>query len=128
MGEYPFSEPESKALKNFTEEINPDYTVSYHTKGEEIYWQFNQLNEVRDFNIANQISKETKYKLLYEDKPNVGSGYKDWFIENYQKPSLTIEVSPYVGERKVPIENYRKIFEENKNVPLIFANEILKTY
>lgn len=123
-----FSEPETKALKYLTEKYLFDGSISYHSSGEEIYWQFNQLNEVRDFNVANEISKETKYKLLYEDKPNVGSGYKDWFIENYQKPSLTIEVSPYVGERKVPIENYHKIFEENKNVPLIFANEILKTY
>ena len=123
-----FSEPETKALKYLNEKYLFDGSISYHSSGEEIYWQFNQLNEVRDFNVANEISKETKYKLLYEDKPNVGSGYKDWFIENYQKPSLTIEVSPYVGERKVPIENYHKIFEENKNVPLIFANEILKTY
>ena len=39
-GPKPFSEPETQALKLFTEKIQPDYTVSYHTKGEEIYWYF----------------------------------------------------------------------------------------
>ena len=59
-----------------------------------------------------------------EKEPVTGSGYKDWFVENYQKPGLTIEVSPYVGERKVPIENYKDIFERNKNVPILFAQEV----
>ena len=126
-GLYSFSEPETIALKYLTEKYLFDGAISYHSSGEEIYWQFNQLNEERDLKIANKISKETNYTLLYEEKPNIGSGYKDWFIENYQKPSLTIEVSPYVGENKVPIENYKKIFQDNKNVPIIFANEILNS-
>ena len=66
------------------------------------------------------------YNLEIEKEPVTGSGYKDWFVENYQKPGLTIEVSPYVGERKVPIENYKDIFERNKNVPILFAQEVLK--
>jgi len=127
-GLYSFSEPETIALKHLTEKYLFDGAISYHSSGEEIYWQFNQLNEERDLKIANKISNETNYTLLYEEKPNIGSGYKDWFIENYQKPSLTIEVSPYVGENKVPIQNYKKIFEENKNIPIVFANEILSTY
>ena len=63
--------------------------------------------------------------MIEEPRPNRGNGYKDWFIENYKKPALTMEVSPYVGERKVPIKYYQRIFQQNKNVPIIFAKEVL---
>ena len=123
-GPYYFSEPETYALKCLTEKYRFDGTISYHSSGEVIFWQYNQLNIERDLSIANTISKETGYNLEIEKEPVTGSGYKDWFIENYQKPGLTIEVSPYVGERKVPIENYKDIFERNKNVPILFAQEV----
>ena len=123
-GPYYFSEPETYALKCLTEKYNFDGTISYHSSGEVIFWQYNQLDIERDLSIAKKISKETGYDLESEEGPVTGSGYKDWFIENYQKPGLTIEVSPYVGERKVPIENYKDIFERNKNVPILFAQEV----
>ena len=42
VGEFPFSESETKAARDFTLSIKPDITVSYHSKGEEIYWYFYQ--------------------------------------------------------------------------------------
>jgi len=123
-GPYYFSEPETCALKHLTEKYNFDGTISYHSSGEVIFWQYNQHDIERDLSIANIISNETGYNLELEEEPVVGSGYKDWFIENYQKPGLTIEVSPYIGEKKVPIENYKEIFKRNKNVPILFAQEI----
>ena len=65
IGEYPFSELETQALKNFTEKIKPDYTISYHTKGEEIYWYFSQSSHTcpRDFRLAKAISTATGYPL-----------------------------------------------------------------
>ena len=64
----------------------------------------------------------TGYKLIPKEESTTGNGYKDWFIENYQKPSLTIEVSPYVGATIVPAENYYVIFQKNINVPIVFAD------
>ncbi|WP_434799351.1 M14 family zinc carboxypeptidase [Terrisporobacter vanillatitrophus] len=123
-GPYYFSEPETCALKCLTEKYLFDGTISYHSSGEIIYYQYNQLNIERDFAIASKISKETGYVLEETKQPVTGSGYKDWFIENYEKPGLTLEVSTYVGEQKVPVENYRDIFERNKNVPILFAQEV----
>lgn len=125
-GPYSFSEPETYALKCLTEKYLFDGTISYHSSGEEIYWEYNQdeIERCRDLEIVNKISKVTGYNLIEEERPNIGSGYKDWFVENYKKPGLTIEVSPYVGERKVPIRYYKRIFEQNKNVPILFAKEV----
>jgi len=123
-GPYYFSEPETYALKCLTEKHLFDGTISYHSSGEIIYYQYNQLNIERDLAIASKISKETGYVLEEEKQLVTGSGYKDWFIENYEKPGLTLEVSTYAGEQKVPVENYREIFARNKNVPVLFAQEV----
>lgn len=123
-GPYPFSESETNALKYLTEKELFAGTISYHSSGEEIYWYYNQENEKRDLMIAEKIAQLTTYKLIPKHFPATGSGYKDWFIENYHRPSLTIEVSPYVGPKKVPARNYATIFHQNKNVPIVFANSI----
>lgn len=91
IGKYPFSEPETHALKAFTEAVKPDYTVSYHTKGEEIYWYYYQpLSDcTRDKKIALALSACTGYKLAYA-KGSAG-GYKDWCIKTLKIPAYTIE-------------------------------------
>ena len=121
-GPYCFSEPETYALKVLTECYNFNGTISYHSSGEEIYWYFNQINENRDLIIAKSIALLTGYKLTPKEESTTGNGYKDWFIENYKGPSLTIEVSPYVGPTIVPAENYYVIFRKNINVPIVFAD------
>ncbi len=91
IGRAPFSETESRALKQFTEEIRPDYTVSYHAKGEEIYWYFYQSLYTcpRDKRLALALSASTGYPLAYA-KNSVG-GYKDWCIERHKIPAFTVE-------------------------------------
>ena len=91
IGEKPFSEPETLALKRFTLMIKPDYTVSYHTKGEEIYWYFGQpiRDCARDKELALTLSEATGYALAYA-KGSAG-GYKDWCIQKLKIPSFTIE-------------------------------------
>ena len=91
IGKKPFSEPETVALKKFTEEINPDYTISYHTKGEEIYWYFYQSIYAcaLDKALALALSRSTGYPLRLA-KGSAG-GYKDWCIERRKIPAFTVE-------------------------------------
>ena len=91
VGRRPGSERETLALMRFTEKISPDYTVSYHTKGEEIYWYFHQSKEAsaRDYALAKSLSKSTGYPLAFA-KGSAG-GYKDWCIQRLGIPSFTIE-------------------------------------
>ena len=98
IGKAPFSEPETLALKNFTEEIQPDYTVSYHTKGEEIYWYFYQSSHTchRDKALAEVLARATGYPLA--EAKNSAGGYKDWCIETLQIPAFTIEA----GQDELP--------------------------
>jgi g-D-glutamyl-meso-diaminopimelate peptidase len=114
IGAKPFSEPETTALKKFTEETNPDYTVSYHTKGEEIYWYFYQEESdcVRDKALAERIASETGYPLRYA-KGSAG-GYKDWCIEKFKIPSFTIEAGNDLLSH--PIRKTGDIIKKNEKV------------
>lgn len=92
IGEKPFSEPETQALRRFTEEIRPDFTVSYHTKGEEIYWYYYQPLKIcaRDKRIALALSADTGYPLRHV--AGSAGGYKDWCIKKIGIPAFTVEV------------------------------------
>lgn len=113
IGERPFSEPETRALKAFTEYIRPDYTVSYHTKGEEIYWYFYQSMRVcaRDKALALALSRSTGYPLCMA-KNSVG-GYKDWCIQRLGIPAFTIEAGKDEYPHPLGEEALRDMNEKN---------------
>ncbi len=116
IGETPFSESETLALKKFTEKIRPDYTVSYHTKGEEIYWYFYQSLHTcpRHKQLALTISRSTSYPLAYA-RGSVG-GYKDWCIQRFSVPAFTIEAGKDAFAHPLGEEALPDLLEKNENV------------
>lgn len=117
IGEYPFSAAESRCLRDFTYKIKPHMTISYHSKGEEIYFYFNQKeNYERDKYIAEEVAKTTGYKIVNP----IGSagGYKDWCVEKLGIPALTIEVGRNELSHPVSKKYLPEIFAKNKYVPL----------
>lgn len=115
IGKRPFSEPETRALKEFTQNIKPDYTVSYHTKGEEIYWYFYQSMRTcpRDKGLASALSRSTGYPLSYA-KGSAG-GYKDWCIQTLKIPSFTIEAGDDQACHPLGEDALKDIIEKNAN-------------
>lgn len=91
VGDSPLCAPESRALAEFTLRHAPDYTLSFHTKGEEIYWRFHQppMRLRRDFRLAKKLQKLTGYSL--KEAPHSAGGYKDWCVEKLKIPAFTIE-------------------------------------
>ena len=124
IGEYPFSEPESLALKIFTEKIKPDYTVSYHMKGEEIYWHFSQSTHTcpRDLRLAKVISTATGYPLAVA-KGSAG-GYKDWCIEKLGIPAFTVEVGRDDLVHPLGEEALQDIIDKNGRAVFALSKEI----
>ncbi len=116
VGERPFSESETRALRDFTLFVRADATISYHSKGEEIYWEFGQNGKARarDFKIAAALSETTGYPLVKTG--GSAGGYKDWCIESLMIPSFTIEVGGDELSHPILKESLSGIFEKNKNV------------
>ncbi|MEE6451441.1 M14 family metallocarboxypeptidase [Gottfriedia acidiceleris] len=118
------SEPEAKALYDFTNKHSFKNTVAYHSSGNIIFWHYNQTGTqmARDKAIATKLSKQTGYSLVAPAKGG-GGGYKDWYVAAKKRPGFTIEISPYVGNKPVPNSYFSSIMKKNLPVGLILANE-----
>ena len=126
IGTSPFSELETIALKDLTERVRPDYTVSYHTKGEEIYWYFHQSTHtcLRDLRLAKVISKVTGYPVK-KTEGSVG-GYKDWCIERWKIPSFTIETGQDAYAHPLGDNAFQDIKRKNESVLFELSKAIEK--
>lgn len=124
-GYKPLSEPEVKALYDFTNEHSFKTAVAYHSSGEILYWWFHQYGYERDrnYNIAKMISNATGYSLVTPTSNPSGGGYTDWFLQNKKQPGFTPEISPYVYEQPVPLDYWDRIWNQNKSIGILLANE-----
>ncbi len=110
-GEHPESEPESRALADFTREIRPDIAIAYHAQGEEIFYKFNGYCPPRGEMLAQLYAAKSGYCLVEATGLTDCSGYKDWVIDKFRIPALTIEVGK--GENPLPVSQFGKIFADN---------------
>ena len=115
-GTAPECELESKALADLTRQFQFDATLSYHTQGEVIYWNFGQEGELKDMTLllANRVSELTDYRLDGNFRALDTAGYKDWAISKMGIPSLTIEAGH--GGNPVNPTQMDEIWRENRNV------------
>ena len=123
IGFYPESEREVKSLIDFTLKTKPLITLSYHSKGNIIYWGFeNQTEEQtnRDYSIGMKISEITGYPLIFTE--NSTGGYKDWCIKNLTIPAYTIEVGDENLNHPISEEYLPEIYLRNKDIPLTTLN------
>ena len=123
IGFYPNSEREVNALIDFTNRIKPYLTLSYHSKGEVIFYGFtgqSQRDLIRDRQIGEQLSRLTTYPLILTE--NSSGGYKDWCIRNLKIPSYTIEIGNENLPHPIGEDYLQEIFEQNKDVPLLALN------
>ncbi|WP_129600834.1 M14 family metallopeptidase [Anaerophilus nitritogenes] len=116
-GAYPESEPESKAVADFTRNHNFRLVLAYHTQGEVIYWNFENMAPPIAKEIGELFSKVSGYDL--DETYGIASyaGYKDWFIQDYKRPGYTIEAGK--GVNPLPIEQFTRIYEENEEILLL---------
>lgn len=118
IGTAPFSEPETRALAEFTRAVMPDITLSYHAKGREIYWDFGQSGEARerDRSIAEYASRLTGYTCIEGTRGSAG-GYKDWCVRKLGIPSLTVELVSDALSHPLPDGAISEDFEREPLLP-----------
>jgi len=92
-GNFPESEPESRAVANFIRALKPELLVCYHSQGEVIYWDYHHEAPPEARRIARELSRVSGYSLIASNPRVAGSGgLKDWFIHEFRRPGFTIEV------------------------------------
>lgn len=118
-GEAPLSEPESKAMVEFTRNHNFRIVIAYHTQGEVIYWQFKNYAPPVSLTIANQFGSITGYDVEPGTAEAAYAGYKDWFLQEFQRPGYTVEVGK--GVNPISFGQLPAIYSENEGVLLLGA-------
>lgn len=114
VGPYPLSEPETQAMASFTRENEFLLTLSYHTQGAVIYWKFADYEPEHSFQIGQRMSQVSGYDLEITPSASGNAGYKDWFIQDFNKPGYTIEAGR--GTSPLPLEQFPEIYEDNLGI------------
>lgn len=130
-GEYTESEEETKALVNYLKKKNPFIVLCYHSKGEEIYYNYFQDESrlKRDKFIAERFSKSTGYIIKNPEKTSSG-GLKDYVVQKLKIPSLTIEVGSDKLSHPIKKESLEEIFVSHKSIAndLKFAYNVFREF
>ncbi len=122
VGEGPLTEPESLAVYNFTLEQNFDLILAYHSQGEVIYWKFLNYEPPRSGEIALYFGQVSGYAVELTPETSGYAGYKDWFIQNYNRPGYTIEVGQ--GINPLPLAQFPQIYKDNIGILLGGMTEV----
>ena len=119
VGYGPLTEPESLAIYNFTLRHNFRLILAYHSQGEVIFWHFQNYNPPDALFIGNQFANISGYSLEPTPFNSSFAGYKDWFIQNYNRPGYTIEVG--LGSNPLPLTQFDKIYADNLGILVLGA-------
>ncbi|MGA4718505.1 M14 family zinc carboxypeptidase [Fictibacillus nanhaiensis] len=124
-GTKPLQTLETQKLTKFTYFEDPEITVSYHSSGRILFWYFNNKAQYleRDRKIAQAYGSMSRYSLVKPSKSPAGGGYKDWFIQTFNRPGLTPEISYHVGETNPPLSVFNEEWKRNRKAGLYIANE-----
>ena len=115
VGIAPLSAPESRAMYDYTLASSPRLTISYHTQGEEIYWRYGECEPEGARKIGELFAKLSGYKLTDPAMESANAGYKDWFIDSFERPGFTIEAGK--GTNPLPLSDFDELYR--KNLPIL---------
>ena len=119
VGFGPLTEPEALAVYNFTLMHNFSLILAYHTQGNVIYWRFQNYTPPKAIAIGRQFERVSGYTLEETPFNSSFAGYKDWFIQNYNKPGYTVEVGE--GINPLPISQFDAIYADNLGILVLGA-------
>ena len=125
VGRAPLSQKETKALAEYTEDVNPELVLAFHTQGEAIYWQFRDYVVPGAKALGEEFARLSGYRL--EDTPYESgfAGYKDWFIQNWRRPGFTIEAGK--GTNPLPLSQFDEIYRDNLGILVTAATGLPET-
>ena len=117
VGSAPLEAIESRNLYNFTLRNNFRLILTYHTQGEVIYWKFmNYLPPASEF-IGKRFSDASGYTLESTPYNSSFAGYKDWFIQDFNRPGYTIEAG--LGNNPLPISQFDDMYIKNIGILIL---------
>ena len=119
VGFGPVTEPEALALYNFTLIHNFRQLIAYHTQGEVIYWKYADFLPQYSQEIGERFAEASGYTLDITPPESAYAGYKDWFIQEYNRPGYTVEAG--LGNNPLPLSQFEQIYKDNIGILVLGA-------
>ena len=114
VGRAPLSQIESRVLAGYTESIDPALVLAYHSQGNVIYWQFQDIFVPGAEKLGQDFARTSGYTLSDTPYESGFAGFKDWFIQRFRRPGYTIEVGE--GENPLPLRQFDEIYRRNLGI------------
>ena len=114
VGPGPLTQPEALAVYRFTLQNDFRLTLSYHAQGKIIYWRYLDYLPPRSAEIAAAMGEASGYSVEATPTASGYAGYKDWFIQTYDRPGYTIEVGQ--GVSPLPLTQFDEIYADNLGI------------
>lgn len=121
VGRAPLNQFETRALAGYTEFIEPELVIAFHSQGKEIYWSFQDYEVPGARELGEQFAQVSGYRLTEPAFNSSFAGYKDWFIQNFRKPGYTIEVGQ--GVNPLPLAQFDEIYRDNLGILVLGSSQ-----
>ena len=122
-GHSPATEPETIAVSDYVDANYFEAYLSFHTQGEIFYWADNPDNPT---GICQAIKNTTGFTSYEEVSTGRGGSFFDYVYRKFKKPTVTVELCPYVGNYPYPDKNFDIVWKPAKNVLLVVGNLLKK--
>lgn len=116
-GAYPESEPETSAITRLCRNVFIDTLYSFHSQGEEIYYEYGENTPEKSLTLARIFSSLSGYTLVKNEGLAASGGLKDWFIEEFKRPAFTIEIGK--GENPLPLSDIDSVYEDLEEMLMV---------
>ncbi len=112
VGSAPLTEPESRAVYDYSLRSPFNLTLSYHTQGQVIYWKYDGFDPPHSKAIGRRLAALSGYTLELTPEESAYAGYKDWFIQQFDRPGYTVEAGK--GVSPLPLSRFDEIWRANE--------------
>lgn len=128
-GGFKGSEVETQALMRYVKRYDFRYAVSFHSKGEVIFydkWFVDESYNNWYKGYAEIAGKETGYRLIEEDGPTGVGFFSEYFVTETMKPCITVETMdsstklPFVTEVQL-----REAYQKCLGIPYLMMEQAL---
>ena len=112
VGSAPLTEPESRAVYEYSLRNPFALTLSYHTQGQVIYWKYDGFDPPHAKAIGQRLAALSGYALELTPEESAYAGYKDWFIQQFDRPGYTVEAGQ--GVSPLPLSQFEELWRSNE--------------
>ena len=117
VGPAPLSAPEAAAMARRTAQAGYRLVLAYHTQGKIIFWKYDGYDPAGAYALGRRMEAVSGYTLEATPEYSGHAGYKDWFIQTFNRPGYTIEAGK--GVSPLPLEQFEEIYRDNFGILLL---------